>query len=226
MVTIKFFASLKGLAGKEEALVEASNPLTVADLIAGLESGSPGLPDSLRKSRAMVAINQEMAHWDSVVKDGDEVAFMPPFAGGSNVSVGLVRLQRENFSVEAEVERVKAASKRTGAVVTFLGVGRDFSKGKDIEHLEFEFYPGMAEKKLNEIREQALRDFHINEVAIIHRHGRIEVGENIVLIVVGAGHRAEAFRACSWCIDTLKQITPIWKREQTPDGEVWVEEHP
>lgn len=226
MVTIKFFASLKGLAGKEEVLVQAPDPLTVVDLIARLESDSPGLPDSLRKSRAMIAINQEMAHWDSMVKDGDEVAFMPPFAGGSNGSGELVRLQRENFSVEAEVERVKATSMRTGAVVTFLGVGRDFSKGKDIEHLEFEFYPGMAEKKLNEIREHALRDFDINEVAIIHRHGRIEVGENIVLIVVGAGHRAEAFRACSWCIDTLKQITPIWKRERTPDGEVWVEEHP
>ncbi|MDH4099730.1 MAG: molybdenum cofactor biosynthesis protein MoaE [Nitrospirota bacterium] len=148
---------------------------------------------------------------------------MPPFAGGVE---GLVRLQRENFSVEAEIERVKAASRRTGAVVTFLGAGRDFSKGKDIDYLEFEFYPGMAEKKLNDIREQALRDFDINEVAIIHRYGRIEVGENIVLIVVGSGHRAEAFKACSWCIDTLKQITPIWKRERTPEGEVWVEDHP
>lgn len=225
MVTIRFFASLKGLSGKEETSLELASPTTVDALIGRLEADCPGLVEKLKKSRAMVAINQEMAHWDSPVKDGDEVAFMPPFAGGVNAS-GLVRLQKENFSVEAEAERVKAASKRTGAVVTFLGVGRDFSKGKDIEHLEFEFYPGMAEKKLNEIREQALKEFDIHEVAIIHRYGRIEVGENIVLIVVGAGHRAEAFKACSWCIDTLKQVTPIWKRERTPEGEVWVEEHP
>lgn len=226
MISIKFFASLKGLAGREEVGREISGPLTVDGLIGQLDKDFPGLSDKLKKSKAMIAVNQEMAHWDSPVKDGDEIAFMPPFAGGSGNASALVRLQRENFSVEAEVERVKAASKRTGAVVTFLGVGRDFSKGKDIEHLEFEYYPGMAEKKLNEIREQALRDFDINEVVIVHRHGRIEVGENIVLIVVGSGHRAEAFKACSWCIDTLKQITPIWKRERTPEGEVWVEEHP
>jgi molybdopterin synthase catalytic subunit len=84
----------------------------------------------------------------------------------------------------------------------------------------------MAQKKLCEIRERALKDFDIIEVAILHRYGEIGIGENIVLIVVGAEHRAEAFRACKWAIDELKQITPIWKLEHTPEGEVWVEEHP
>ena len=103
---------------------------------------------------------------------------------------------------------------------------RSRSKGRDVSSLTFEHYEGMAQKKLREIRERALQDFDVLEVLILHRYGDIRIGENIVLIVVGAEHRADAFRACKWCIDELKQITPIWKREQTPEGEVWVEEHP
>ena len=84
----------------------------------------------------------------------------------------------------------------------------------------------MAQKTLRDIRERALQDFDIIEVLILHRFGEIEIGENIVLVIVGAEHRAEAFKACKWCIDELKQITPIWKLEKTLDGEVWVEQHP
>ncbi len=92
--------------------------------------------------------------------------------------------------------------------------------------LDFEHYPGMAEKKLGEIRERAIREFGVIDATIIHRIGTMPVGENIVLIVVAAAHRDEAFRACRFCIDELKRITPIWKKETTPEGEVWVEEHP
>jgi len=137
-----------------------------------------------------------------------------------------VRIQEEDFSVEEETNRIKEVTKRIGGIVTFLGTARDFSKGKDINRIDFEYYPGMAEKRLNEIRERALQDYDIIEVSIIHRVGRIETGENIVLIVVGAEHRKDAFRACEWCIDELKRITPIWKREETSQGEVWVVEHP
>jgi molybdopterin synthase catalytic subunit len=137
-----------------------------------------------------------------------------------------VRIQEEDFSVEDETRKIKESSKRIGGIVTFLGTARDFSKGRDIHKIDFEFYPGMAEKKLAEIREQALRDYDIIDLSIIHRVGQIEIGQNIVLIVVGAEHRKDAFKACSWCIDELKRITPIWKKETTPQGEVWVEEHP
>jgi len=137
-----------------------------------------------------------------------------------------VRIQEEDFSVEEETRKIKESSKRVGGVVSFLGTARDFSKGRDINKIDFEYYPGMAEKKLSEIREQALRDYDIIDLSIIHRVGPIQIGENIVLIVVGAEHRKDAFRACSWCIDELKRITPIWKKETTPQGEVWVEEHP
>ena len=138
----------------------------------------------------------------------------------------LVRVQRENFSVDREIDRVKSRSKRIGGIATFLGIARDRSKGRDVDSITFEHYEGMAEKKLREIREQGLKDFDILELLIIHRYGEITIGENIVLIIAGAEHRAEAFRACEWAISELKQITPIWKLEHMPEGEVWVEEHP
>ena len=137
-----------------------------------------------------------------------------------------IRIQEADFSIEEEVNRIKERSRRIGGIVTFLGTARDFSKGKDIERIDFEYYPGMAERKLNEIRERALADYNIIEVSIVHRVGRIEIGDNIVLIVVAAQHRKDAFKACEWCIDELKRITPIWKREETNGGEVWVVEHP
>ncbi|MFQ5597027.1 MAG: molybdenum cofactor biosynthesis protein MoaE [Nitrospiria bacterium] len=137
-----------------------------------------------------------------------------------------IRIQVEDFSIEKETIKVRESSRRIGGIVTFLGTARDFSKGQEIHKIDFEHYPGMAEKRLAEIRRQALKDFDIIEVSIIHRVGERSIGENIVLIVVGAEHRQDAFCACSWCIDELKRITPIWKKETTPKGVVWVEEHP
>ena len=138
----------------------------------------------------------------------------------------LVRIQAEDFSVDEEINRVRARSTRIGGIATFLGIVRDRSKGRDVRLLTFEHYEGMAQKKLREIRERALQDFDVIEVLVLHRFGAIDIGENVVLIVVGAEHRADAFKACEWCIDELKQITPIWKLEETPEGDVWVEEHP
>src|SRR5574337_1168941 len=138
----------------------------------------------------------------------------------------LVRVQREDFSIDEELGRVRRRSKRIGGIAMFLGTARDRSKGRDVDGITFEHYEGMAQKKLREIRERALKDFEVIEVLVLHRYGEIGIGENIVLIIVGAEHRAKAFRACKWAIDELKQITPIWKLEHTPEGEVWVEEHP
>lgn len=138
----------------------------------------------------------------------------------------LVRVQREDFSIDEELRRVRARSKRIGGIAIFLGTARDRSKGKDVDGITFEHYEGMAQKKLREIRERGLKDFGIIELSILHRYGEIAIGDNIVLIIAGAEHRAEAFQACKWAIDELKQITPIWKLEHTPEGEVWVEEHP
>ena len=138
----------------------------------------------------------------------------------------LVRVQREDFSIDEELRRVRQRSKRIGGIAMFLGTARDRSKGKDVDSITFEHYEGMAQKKLREIRARALKDFDVIEMLVLHRYGEIGIGENIVLIIAAAEHRAEAFQACKWAIDELKQITPIWKLEHTPEGEVWVEEHP
>lgn len=142
------------------------------------------------------------------------------------MSQELVRIQRENFSIEEVVSLVKARSKGIGAVVTFLGAGRDVSKGEEISGLDFEHYPGMAERKLEDIRARALENFNIIEMAIVHRTGHIDIGEDIVLIAAASAHRNDAFMACEWAITELKRTTPIWKRETTASGEVWVSETP
>lgn len=131
----------------------------------------------------------------------------------------------EDFSVDAEIKKVKAVSRRIGGIVTFLGTARDFSKGKEVKKLVFEQYSDMAIEKLKKLRENALEKFEIIEVSILHRKGEVEIGGNIVLIVVAAEHRKDAFLACMWLIDELKKVVPIWKKEITAEGEIWVEEH-
>jgi molybdopterin synthase catalytic subunit len=232
MVTIKLFGMTKSLAGGQGSLALAfTNGRQVKDLVELLDTGYPMIGELIHKKKVLVSVNQEIAHEDTTIQDGDEIALLPPFAGGCPMDqvsddAQLVRVQREDFSVDAEINRVRARSKRIGGIATFLGIARDRSKGRDIDSMTFEHYEGMAQAKLREIRERALKDFDIIEVAILHRYGEIGIGDNIVLIVVGAEHRADAFRACEWAIAELKRITPIWKREHTPEGEVWVEEHP
>lgn len=232
MATIKLFGMMKSLAGNRENLSLAlSHGRKVRDLVHLLDQDYPQIGELIHKKKVLVSVNQEIAHEETEVRDGDEIALLPPFAGGTSVEGHLdeaqfVRVQRQNFSIDQELDRVRSRSKRIGGIATFLGVARDRSKGRDVDSITFEYYEGMAQKKLREIRERALKDFDILELLIIHRYGEISIGENIVLIIAGGEHRAEAFRACKWAIDELKQITPIWKLEHTPQGEVWVEEHP
>ncbi len=234
MITIKLFGLIKTLASNQAELAVALNGgQRVQDLVATLDAQYPQIGELIHQKRVLISVNQDIAHGETEIRDGDEVALLPPFAGGSASSEGggtddamLVRVQRESFSVDAEIDRVRARSTRIGGISIFLGTARDHSKGHDVSSITFEHYEGMAQKKLREIRERALKQFDVLEVAILHRYGEIGIGENIVLIVVGAEHRADAFKACRWCIDELKQITPIWKLEHTPAGEIWVEEHP
>jgi molybdopterin synthase catalytic subunit len=137
-----------------------------------------------------------------------------------------VRIQREDFSVTDEIEAIKKSSGNIGGIVVFLGTGRELSKGQNISKLNFEHYPKMAEKKLEELRLKAIDDHKIIDMSIIHRIGEIDIGENIVLIVAAGEHRKEAFSACEWAITELKRTTPIWKRETTSTGEVWVQDTP
>jgi molybdopterin synthase catalytic subunit/molybdopterin converting factor small subunit len=232
MITVRLFGMTKMLAGNQESLLlNVVNGRQVKDLIGAIEASHPAIGELIQKKKVLVSVNQDIAHDETVINDEDEVALLPPFAGGSSVNAvpddsQFVRVQQENFSIDQELDRVRSRSKRIGGIATFLGIARDRSRGRDVDGITFEHYEGMAQKKLREIRERALKDFDILELLIIHRYGAIAIGENIVLIIAGAEHRADAFRACKWAIDELKQITPIWKLEHTPEGEVWVEEHP
>jgi len=137
-----------------------------------------------------------------------------------------VRIQTGDFSVEEEVKALHSSNGRIGGIVTFLGTARDLSRGRNVSRIEFEEYAGMAVKAMNVLRGKAMNQFDIIDMRIVHRIGAIQAGEQIVLIIAGAAHRGAAFDACEWCIDTLKKTVPIWKKEVTPSGETWVEDHP
>ena len=134
----------------------------------------------------------------------------------------MIRLTDSDFNVDEEVSQMK--KKSVGGIVTFIGTVRGESEEGQVNLMEIEVYPEMAEKQLHAINEEAIQRFNVDDIRIIHRHGELHVGDNIVLIAVSAGHRDEAFSACRYVIDELKKRVPIWKREQTPSGERWVEE--
>lgn len=133
----------------------------------------------------------------------------------------MIEITREDFSVEEILGRLRTAG--VGAVVTFVGVVRDESEGREVERIEIQVYEEMALKQLEAIRNEAIEQFGVEEVVVIHRIGSLKVSENIMLIAVGAAHRAEAFDACRYVLENVKRRVPIWKKEVTPDGEFWVE---
>ncbi len=138
----------------------------------------------------------------------------------------VVRVQNNDFSIEAEVDALRVISPRMGGIVTFLGCARDFSEGRDVFSIQFEQYASMAENAMQTLHDEAMSKFNILGVRMVHRVTTVYAGDQIVLIVVGAEHRKPAFEACEWLIDTLKQRVPIWKKEVTPNGDSWVTEHP
>ena len=133
----------------------------------------------------------------------------------------MIKLQSEDIDIEGVLESVKSPA--SGGVVTFLGTVRDNAEGHSVAKMSIEVYEEMALKQLGVIESEALEKFGVHDVAVIHRYGDLDVGDNIVFIAVAAGHREEAFKACRYVIDELKQRVPIWKKETTPEGEVWVE---
>ena len=133
----------------------------------------------------------------------------------------MIRVTKDEFSVDEELKQIKKPS--VGGVVTFVGTVRAESEGQQVDAMEIEAYPEMAEKQLRVIRVEAIDRFGVEDIRIIHRYGDLKIGDNIVLIAVSAGHRAEAFDACRYVIDELKKRVPIWKREHTPQGARWVE---
>lgn len=204
---------------------------SVGDLLARLESEGRFQASGLRS--AAVAVNQEYASRAQILTDGDEVAVLPPVSGGAGVgpvSAGtsgppeLIAIVRERIQTDAILEAIKAGG--DGAVCLFDGIVRNNTRGRRTLHLDYEAYQEMALKQMHGLRSEALERFKVREVALVHRLGRLEIGETSVLIAVASAHRGAAFDACRWVIDTLKKTVPIWKREQFADGAVWTDGEP
>jgi molybdopterin synthase catalytic subunit len=133
----------------------------------------------------------------------------------------MIEITREDFSVDEALGQLLTSG--MGAVVTFVGVVRGESKGRKVERIEIQVYEEMALKQLKAIRNEAMERFGVEEVAVIHRVGSLETSDNIMMIAVGASHRAEAFDACRYVLENIKRRVPIWKKEITPEGEFWAE---
>jgi len=223
-VHVLFFGRLKDIVGRAEEQAELSEGARVEDLF---ERYGRSFPE-LAKFRASVvaSVNQEFAEWRAPLASGDEVAFLPPVSGGANpaeatVEENLCALVRTTIETPEIVAQLKAPP--DGAVVVFEGIVRDHSAGRSTLYLEYEAYEAMAIAKMREIGAQMREKFPIRRYAMVHRLGRLEIGETSVLIAVCSAHRAAAFDACRFGIDTLKRNVPIWKKEFFRDGAVWAE---
>lgn len=137
----------------------------------------------------------------------------------------MIRVQREDFDLGAELDRLTRGKTNIGGVASFVGLVRDVAGGTGINAMTLEHYPGMTERALATIEQEALRRWPLEASLIIHRYGRLEPGARIVLVATASAHRAAAFESCEFLIDWLKTKAPFWKLEETPDGARWVEAH-
>lgn len=214
MISVLYFAVVRERLGTDREEVALPDGARVSDLLKLLVERHPPLAGLLPAVR--VSVNQEFRGNDFPVGDGDEVALIPPVSGGA----GLYRVTDEKLELDEVVRAVGGESQ--GGLVTFTGVVRRQSRGKTIVRLEYEAYRPMAERKLAEIGEGIAREIAGARVAIVHRLGKLTVGEAAVVIAASAPHRAQAFDACRAAIDRLKESVPIWKKEIADDGEEWV----
>lgn len=171
-----------------------------------------------------VSVNAEYAQAGQVLQEGDEVGLLPPVSGGLVVQSVLTYLTREVIPAGDLVAAAKAGG--DGAAVVFDGIVRDNTRGRQTLYLDYEAYEEMAAKQIAELAAQAIGKFGVRAVTLVHRLGRLQVGETSVLIVVSSAHRAAAFDASRWLIDTLKKTVPIWKKETFADGAVWADGEP
>ncbi len=219
-VSVRVFGNLREEAGESVFELELPDGESVSQLTARLAARLPSLAQL--GPRLRVSINLEFVAAEAILHDGDEVALLPPVAGGSGRG-GCCRILDEALDEAAVVERV--AGPDIGGVVTFVGTVRDHARGQSIQYLEYEAYPEMAEREMEKIVAEAAERWPGTRVAISHRVGRLEIGEAAVVIAACAPHRGEAFAACQFCIDTLKTRVPIWKKEVAADGAYWVDDH-
>jgi molybdopterin synthase catalytic subunit len=230
-VRVVYLGILKDHAGKGMELVELSDGAKVSDLWTQLTAKYPKL--SAFANSAAVAVNQEYAPPATELRDGFEIALLPPVSGGSELANAQARLPLVSAHCRIQHEKIDAAATsdllrrgQDGAVAVFEGVVRNNTRGRRTLYLDYEAYEGMAIRKLEALAQQSLLDYEIRDVAIVHRVGRLEIGETSVLIAVASAHRGAAFDACRWLIDTLKKTVPIYKKEYFEDGALWADGEP
>ena len=235
-VRVLFFGAARDASGQSEANVLLTGPVNGADAFEQVLGQFPGLR---RFGRSLLfAINEEYAPPDREVHAGDELAVFPPVSGGSESTPKVSRSDEPTNKAEGEFPDffeltndpldVVAVARRVvlpecGATVTLDGYAREWTKGRRTLRLEYEAYAPMALSELRRLGKEVHERFPIAHIGIVHRTGRLEIGETSVVISVSAPHRRAAFEACEWAIKELKRTVPIWKKEILEDGEVWIE---
>jgi molybdopterin synthase catalytic subunit len=223
-VNVLLFATLKDLIGHSRLVVSVPSGAVVADVRQALIVRYPDLEAHIHA--AVAAVNQEFAFADTIVSAGDEVAFFPPVSGGTGWPE-VFRLADAPLSMDELVAAITVPA--TGAVCVFSGMvrGETAVNGGWVQttRLEYEAYEAMALAKMRQVAAE-IRDRWplVQGIAIVQRVGRLEVGQNTIVIACAAGHRdSGCFEAARYGIDRLKEIVPVWKKEIRPDGEAWVE---
>jgi molybdopterin synthase catalytic subunit/molybdopterin converting factor small subunit len=218
-VTVLLFGVLKELLSSESQTLDLPAGSTVDAILEHYRELLPQQPKLW--STLAIAVNQSYAVKGCLLRDGDEVALLPPVSGGSG---SLVSLVEEPIDAAFLTSQVKQGE--DGAVVVFDGIVRNNTRGRRTLFLVYEAYEEMALRQMRALAEEAVAVHGVRQVAMVHRLGRLEVGQTSVLIAVSSAHRAQAFEACRWLIDTLKKTVPIWKKEHFEDGAVWADGEP
>jgi molybdopterin synthase catalytic subunit/molybdopterin converting factor small subunit len=224
-IGVLLFGVLKDVVGRSSETVDLPEGSRVQEILIYYAGAAPRFA-AMAPSLA-ISVNQEYAGTDHTLHEGDEVGLLPPVSGGlegngvPNEKLGEARIVRESINKDAAVRRLQRPA--DGAAVIFDGVVRDNTRGRRTLYLEYEAYEAMALKQMQSLVEEARTRFQVRDASIVHRLGRLEIGETSVLIVVASAHRAAAFEASRWIIDTLKKTVPIWKKEYFEDGAVWAD---
>jgi molybdopterin synthase catalytic subunit len=215
-VSVRLFAGLHQLIGERELAMDLRDGATIADLRDRLGAEYPAVQAFL--PTLVCAIAEEYVPSDTVLREGDRVALIPPVSGGEEPLFVLTEAPLDPEPLVRSVRRDEA-----GAIALFYGVVRNENLGRAVHHLEYDAYPEMALKKMREVADEILERFPVAAVGVMHRTGRLEIGETSLLVAVSAPHRKEAFDACHAAVDRIKQVVPIWKKEVWADGEEWIE---
>lgn len=217
-VTVLYFAVFRERLGIDEETLELPDGANVRDAIAALSAKHE--PIATLRTKFRVAVNQDFANDDGALADGDELALIPPVAGGVDRDAPHVLLLETPLSLDRVVAAVSGP--KMGGLVTFTGMVRDHARGKTVVRLDYTAYASMAVKEMTRIIEAIEREIPAARLAVEHRVGSLAIGDLAVVIAAAAPHRAEAFDACRQMIERLKESVPIWKREFGDDGSTWV----